>query len=669
MLRAAFRFRIASILVSAALWASVPEVTGFHVAGAGADGWSRILECLGLPEQPAAEARVLVVREGAGGTPQEWLSRLEGGAVLILEGDSETARTLGFLPGSRNIKVRSVEDVQDPKLRIVWQDPSATRVFTIPKGAKVFSRDRRTGAPLIAGFAKGRGAVLWAALPPGPEGYERFPFLPHALHELGVQPPFESRRLWAFFDPAYRLRMDAEAVARMWRNAGISAVHVGAWNYVERRPEDDLYLQTLIAACHRHNILVYAWLELPHVSEAFWRKHPEWREKTATLRDAHVDWRLLMNLANPDCRRAVAALIRDMMKRFDWDGVNLAEIYFDGILGFKNKSEFTPLNQDVRRDFKAAHGFDPLDLFHGPPDPKRLREFLDYRVDLLERLHEEWVAEMESLRLERPGLDLVITHVDDRFDTNMRDNIGADAARVLKLLDQREATFIIEDPATVWHLGPKRYAEIARRYVPLTSRPEHLGVDINIVQRDGHVHPTAKQVGAEVFELLHTASESFARVMVYSERTLDPGDLPLIPAAAAIVTRCRREGDNLALESPHGVGVRWEAPVSLDGRPWPLRDGQRVWVPPGKHVLGSAAPSTSASVLDFDGTVEGAASLANGIELVYRASARALATLDRKPARLTLDGQPAPLDLVGQVDGAWVLRLPRGNHTAVITLE
>ena len=41
---------------------------------------------------------------------------------------------------------------------------------------------------------------------------------------------------------------------------------------------------------------------------------------------------------------------------------------------------------------------------------------------------------------------------------------GADAARVLPLLDTRSFTFLIEDPATVWHLGPERYPAIAERY-------------------------------------------------------------------------------------------------------------------------------------------------------------------------------------------------------------
>ena len=655
--------RLALILTTATVWAATPEVPGYHVAGGAAGGWAPLLQSLGLQERPEAEARVIVVP--AGTAARDWIERADRGAVVILEGDSEAARSLGFVAGAKKIGVRSVSDAREPDLRIKWEKAVNVSVFTVPNSAKVLCRERKSGAPLMATLTHGRGAVLWVALGPGDDGYERFPFLPQALVELGIKPPFESRRLWAFFDSAYRLHIDFDAMARQWRAAGISALHAGAWAFTESNPESDEYLRNLIAACHRHGILVYAWLELPHVSDAFWKRHPEWREKTARLKDAHVDWRLLMNLVNPDCHRAVAAAIRDMMLRFDWDGVNLAEIYFDGIQGIKNVSEFTPMNQDVRREFRESHGFDPLELFRGQRDPKRLREFLDYREDLIERLHGEWLDKLAKIRQERPGLDLVVTHVDDRFDTTMRDNIGADAARVLRLTDRYEATFIVEDPATLWGLGPARYAEIARRYVPLTKHPENLGVDINVVDRT-KAYPTGKQVGAEALELFHTAAGAFSRVMFYYERSIDPADLPLLPAAAAAVDRVERRGDMLVITSPRGVGVRWEGAALVDGRLWPVRDGERVWLPPGEHTVAPAASAPPASVLDFTGTIESASSVADGIELAYSSGARALAILDRKPVRLNLDGREEALDLIGEVEGAWVLRLPRGRHTALV---
>src|ERR1041385_3241135 len=108
---------------------------------------------------------------------------------------------------------------------------------------------------------------------------------------------------------------------------------------------------------------VYAWLELPHVSEKFWNDHPEWREKTALLQDAELDWRKLMNLANRSAFAKVSEGVRDLLGRFDWDGVNLAELYFESLEGFENPARLTPMNDDVRAEFRREAGFDPVNLF------------------------------------------------------------------------------------------------------------------------------------------------------------------------------------------------------------------------------------------------------------------------------------------------------------------
>jgi hypothetical protein len=350
--------------------------------------------------------------------------------------------------------------------------------------------------------------------------------------------------------------------------------------------------------------------------------------------------------------------------------VNLGELYFDGLEGVHKPKEFTPMNADVRREFKLLEGFDPLELFtKRQRDPKKLRAFLDYRVDLAARLQENWLGELDKLRVEKPGLDLVLTYVDDRFDTSMRDAIGADSARALKSLDRYPATFIVEDPATVWSLGPQRYTEIARRYRPLTPHWDRVGVDIIVVERDQHVHPTKMQAGSELLQLIRASSESFSQVMFYFEFSILPDDFPLLPAAAAVVDRCERRGDALLIESPYGVGVHWEGPASLDGRPWPARDRDHLWAPPGKHLIEPAATEPRASLVDFNGVLETATSLPEGIEVQYTARSRALATFDRKPARVVLDGQEGQLELLGQSGAGYVVRLPPGRHKAVVVLE
>ncbi len=408
---------------------------------------------------------------------------------------------------------------------------------------------------------------------------------------------------------------------------------------------------------------MYAWLELP-VSERFWDDHPEWREKTAALQDAHLDWRKLMNLTNRDCFRAAALGVRDLIGRFDWDGVNLAELYFESLEGAANASRFTPMNDDVRREFRKARGFDPIELFRTPGARPAgdIRLFLDFRAELARRAQVEWLGEMEAVRNARPDLDLVLTHVDDRFDPGMRDAIGADAARVLPLLERHDFTFLVEDPATIWHLGPQRYPEIARRYEPLTRRADKLAIDINVVERYQDVYPTKQQTGTELFQLVHLASQSFSRVALYFENSILPVDLPLLPAAGSAVVRAEGIGGRLVVDSRYGTGVEWSGPVLVDGSPWPAADGSTVWLPPGAHVIEPGAAEPAARLLDFSGDLKAAASRAGGIEFAYSSSSRAIAIMDRRPASIEIDGAEAALEPFDAGPGRFGLFLPRGQH-------
>jgi len=642
--------------------AEVLAVPGFHVTGRDAAAWTMLLGSFGLRPQAESDARVLVVSRvdaAKAGTPAA-----AAGRILIVEGDSPAARELGFRATRRRVGVREVRDVHDPKLPIVWKHAVSLPFFEVPAEARVVAEDRQSHAPLMAVQKRGSGGVLWLATSPGPEGYERFPYVLQALAEAGASPAFESRRLWAFYDSAYQREIAPEALARQWRQMGLAAIHVGGWDFFEPGDEADAFLRRLIDACHDEGVLVYAWLELPHVSTEFWNRHPAWRERTATLRDAAVDWRLLMNLANPECSQAVAQGIRKMLERFDWDGVNLAELYFDGTEGVKRPQDLTPMNDDVRREVRDAYGFDPLQLFSGPSrDPRQLRQFLGYRADLAARLQEWWIDELERARAGSPDLDLVLTHVDDRFDTSMRDAVGADAERLLKVLDTHDLTFVIEDPGTVWHLGPGRYSVIADKYRPLTPRQDRLAVDINVVERS-EAWPTLQQTGAEIAELVHVAAESFARVAFYHTGSIRPVDAPLLPAAAATVARSEPSGDGLVIESRYGVGVRWAGPVTLDGKPWPVRDPARVWLPPGRHVLRPSPVATPVHAADFNGTLRGAEIRSDGIEISYASDSRAFVRLDRKPLRLLVDGREAPL----RASATGVVRLPRGSHAARVVV-
>jgi hypothetical protein len=640
----------------------------YAVLSEDAGAWPQILESVGFQAIAPGQASIFVIRPQTAASTG-WTERVEQGAVVILEGQSSVAEMFGFQASKERVAVGSVVDVRRPKLSIVWQKALDLPRFTVPKMARVFATERWTGAPLVAGYRSGTGAVLWVAVSPGESGYERFPYLLHALADLGMEAPFRAANLWAFFDSSYRSRVDLDYFAARWRASGIAALHVAAWHFYESDPERDRYLRALIEACHRNAIAVYAWLELPHVSEQFWNDHPEWREKTALLQDAHLDWRKLMNLTNRDCFQAASLGIKGLIHRFNWDGVNLAEIYFESLEGAANSARFTPMNGDVRREFHGARGFDPLELFQTRKDAVSLRAFLDFRADLARRMQEEWIGVIEIERRVKPALDLVLTHVDDRFDTGMRDAIGADASRVLPLLEKHDFTFLIEDPATVWNLGPQRYPEIARRYKPLTRRPEKLAIDINIVDRYQDVYPTKQQTGTELFELVHLAANSFQRVALYFENSILPPDLPLLSAAGAVVPRVTKAEGKLVIESSLGIGVRWNGAAEVDGKPWPVGDGSVMWLPAGAHTIEPAASATPTRILDFNGELHFAQMLsASQIEVSYHSATRALALVERKPVRLILDGLESTPEFL-QARHHYSLVLPRGQHLVTIETE
>lgn len=658
---------LASLLLTCAALSAGPRFT-FHVLGEDRGSWPELLSSIGLAEGDQG-ADVIVAPHGTDLPAAEWKSRVERGTLLVLEGESRLSEAFGFHPSQEpHLSVQSVADVRAPDLRIVWKNALDLPVFRLPSQARVFARERWNKAPLLAGYRTGAGAVLWIAAPPGANGYDRFPYLLHALIDLGLEPPFQSRRLWAFFDSAYRSRVDLDYFASRWRTEGISALHVAAWHFWERDPQNDEYLRSLIEACHRSGILVYAWFELPHVSEKFWADHPEWREKTALLQDAQLDWRKLMNLSNPSAHAAISAGMHDLVARFDWDGVNLAELYFESLEGHDNPARFTPMNDDVRAEFRRDSGFDPLDLFQNASprywtrNSAGLARFLDYRADLARRQQALWIEEVEKMRQAKPYLDLALTHIDDRFDPTMREKLGADASRVLPMLNQHDFTLLIEDPATIWNQGPRRYPQIAARYAPLTPAQGKLAIDVNIVDRYQDVYPTKALAASELMETIHMASNAFARVALYFESSISHADAALLASASSSVERVLPGSGNVVVQSKRGVGVVWKKPAVVDGKPWPVADGSVVWLPSGAHSLEVGSAPASMRILDFNGDLRDASTGVDGsIEILYESSSRALAIVEPTPSSLEIDGQPTPLELFGKS-----VVLPRGRHRAVL---
>jgi hypothetical protein len=285
---------------------------------------------------------------------------------------------------------------------------------------------------------------------------------------------------------------------------------------------------------------------------------------------------------------------------------------------------------------------DPLELLR--PKANGLPGFLSYRAELAARLQKEW---LEYLQQVKPGLDLVWTHIDDRYDPRMRDLLGADTARALPLAQQFGATFLIEDPATVWHLGPRRYLEIAGKYA--ASAPStHLAIDLNIVERYQDVYPTKQQTGAELFQLVHHAAQAFARVALYFENSILPPDYPLLAAAAAPKSADRARG------------VAWQGPLAVNGKPWPVTDGRTAWIPPGDQRIASSPEFPPVRLLDLNAELLSAETTGNGFVFRYESKARTYARLSAEGLKVEIDGRASE-----HRDD--VVTLPRGRHEVTVT--
>jgi hypothetical protein len=604
---------------------------------------------------------------------------VEAGGDLVTALDTSLARALGLEFAETSIAVTGTRDAAAPGLSIRWRVPAQVRPFTVPQNGKVFSWTEARAYPLVAAFRRGHGDVLFLGVElddQNPLGTSRFPFFLQAVGSaFEVSPPLASSRLVFYADLGDHNGHDPEAIAAAWWRRGIREVHVGTWDAFEAKWE--LY-ERLIAACHRRGILVYAWFELPEVTRPFWDAHPEWREKTASGADAHVDWRRLMALSIPECFEAVARWANDLLLRFDWDGADLAEVYFESPMGLEQPEVFTPMNSVVREAFRARSGFDPKDLFdeRSPRfferDPAALESFFSYRRDAAVDLHERLLGVIAGVRERKPHLDVVLTLVDALYDTSMRDRLGIDTQRIVSLGARFPFELQVEDPFTLWVLGPERYAKIAADYARIVPPGQRLAVDVNVVPRGGDVRPTAQQTGLELYRLVAEARRSFPRVCLYSEATVYPQDGALLPSALAATASIAPSGAHEAIvESDGTVELSTGAgsvAVRLDGRNWPAVHGGDMLLPRGRHVVEweeGTGLSSRLRLLGITGVLLDANAESGALSVRYASPARVFVLLPFRPGRTEVDGKPLAL-AVAQSDPGFVLCAPAGEHVLII---
>ncbi len=616
------------------------------------------------------------------------LRYVASGGAAIFEGHQPWLSAIGLRFAAKDVAVTSVVD-PIYSLPITWRSRTVVRQLSGPDAARVLLSEPGSGSPLALSGRHGAGRFVYlaAALDPfTPSAGSRYPSLPqYILETFGAATPLRSRRMEAYFDPSFRPGADLNRLAANWRKSGISTVYAAAWIFTR---EFSFPYEEFVRACHRNGVSVYAWFMFPAVTSRMWDEHPEWREKTAALTDAHIGWRSAMNLQNPECYRAAMAWMHTILHSYDWDGINITELNFDGDTAQPfQPGNFAPMNKEVRETFRAASGFDPLQIFqpgsryHHSTNRPALDKFLRFREDIVVDWHRRILSEIEPLRRER-GWEVIVTALDSLHSETVRPALGIDTRRIIGLMSEYPFTLQVEDPASFWAASPDRYYRFAETYKPLVADHKRLMFDINVVpdrslRGTSLALPTA--TGTELALTLIAAASVSGRVAVYSEHTVPAQDWAMLRTALAAPARLEVTGkEQWSLDSPSPVlfSVGRRLPLLVDGRPWPVLSVDDSWLPPGRHTIGVERgwrtwllPSSSpVHLVASTAGISKARALAEGIELGYSSPGRAVLMFDKHPMEVYVDG--AQIQVEPQIAGAgWSVVFPAGFHAVRVVTD
>ena len=614
---------------------------------------------------------------------------VEHGGNLVTDFATPLSQALGIATRGSNVTVEQVRDQYFPEETLRWGRSEVMSRFELVEGDEVFAIDVVSETPVAIGRRYGKGHVVFFGTrfdPVGSGGYSRFPYLMHYVGRFcSLTPLVRREQLEMYFEPGYRHNISVDELAVRWAAAGVRVIHASGWAEFPKHTYD---YRRLIQLCHANGILVYAWIEPPQVTEKLWREHPEWREKNYKGADVRPSWRYPVALTDPACRSAAFEQYRRLLTAYDWDGVNIGELYFEAGRGFEDAELMTPLHPSARAEFRRRFGFDPLELFdpaaarYWKRDAVAAAAFVRYRADTVVRLHELILNMAESVRAERPGFDIVVTAMDSLSMPTLRDYVGVDTRRIAELTAHHDFTLQVEDPESMWSQDPRRYEAIAARYASLVPA-QHLALDLNILRFRGQAavtpFPTRIPTGTESSWLVNTASQSGRRVTIYSESSVNQQDLPSFNAAYASGASVERTEDGWGIRAPFPVVVQLSGDAQEawvdDQRVYSIGGG-RFLVPEGQHRVRPAASGLQAlqperlhaRMLSFTGGLRSLRSSPRSVDFSYHSATRAVATFDKEPIALFVDKvEMACTPLKGT--GRFALMLPAGEHEALVVTQ
>ena len=615
------------------------------------------------------------------------LHALQNGLFMILEKNSVFSQNVGIVQKDNVVEVRNVIDEYFPQVGITWKEPDSLREFDVDIDYVSYYTDKKSELPIVIGGEYGEGKYLYFGTlfdPVTNGGYGRFPyFIDLIKRQFNLVPTLRRNQLEVYFEPGDREEISIEDLVKIWRSNGVRRIYVSAWHTYRDYTYD---YARLLELAHQNAMSVYAWFELPHVSDTFWLDHPEWREKTATGDDAIVDWRKNMALNIPACQQAVFQEMRTLLETFEWDGINFAELYYESPRGYSSPELLTPMNDESRQLFLQQNGFDPIRIFEPgstyfwKKNSAAVAKFNQFREDQIVELHRQFLAFLFNLekKLDK-SWEIMVTTIDDIYSPDIGEAIAVNTSRIADITKKYQFTLQIEDPQALWPLGPDRYTKLLDSYSNV-KKEIPLILDINVVPyRDMNKTDasTAQPSGLELYGLARAAGKDGSRVALYSEASLYEVDFPIISHVMAAEAREIMRKNDWIVETPYTVSALLNADdhqdILVDGKIWPVYHRGRILLPAGKHTVEPVSRikdvtnrfNSTTRLVNLSGELLSAQTISRGIKFEYDAGTVNWTILTEKPKEILIDNKKLEVEVMRGELG-YSLPLPAGHHHVTI---
>ncbi len=613
---------------------------------------------------------------------------VHSGGNLITDRKNKLAEKLGIKFLNSEISLHLIRDKIYPQELISWKYSQLANKFEYDANDEILCEDGTTGFPVAIGRVLGKGKFIYfntAFDPNSPLGYSNYPYSFEYIKKFfSLSPIIKRENLDFYFDPGLRQRNSEESLVKSWVKQGIRVIHIGGWHQYAKYTYD---YKRLIKLAHANGILVYAWLEPPYVSQKFWQSHPEWREKNFKGKDLIASWRYPVALTDEKCLSAVIVEYQKLLNDYDWDGVNLAELYFEsGIKGFINDTLFAPMHPSACKEFKNEYKFDlkqifnPNSEYYWKKNPKAKEDVINYRIDKIADLHERFLKVLTDYAKTKSGFGVIVTFMDSYFSPELKEIYGINSEKIVELQKKYDFQLQPEDPQNRWSTEPNRYLELGRFYARKMVDPSKLLLDLNILSfRDkNEITPfsTLTQTGIESYHLINSAASGAPRFTVYSEATCNSQDIAFFSYASSSPVKYNFIDDGYEVNSPCSFVIQLPKHIKIitvdDQAAVGYRDNKFI-IPSGNHTIklhGNEISEFSTAelqpqILSFTGNITDITYGMQQIEYSYESTERALVSLNRIPTKIKVDDQEINFEVLKGND-CFSVFLPSGKHIVQI---